>query len=202
MCEKVFTCKSHLSRHLHNSCKSINLSQETVDIEKLKKKINILETNNNINITNNNTINQNINIIINDFGCEDISHITNEFVKNLIKHMNGNAIVKMIEAVHFKNPYNLNIKLPNEKEQFVMAYKNNKWVINDKSNIIDSLIVKNFDRINDIYEQVEQKLNINTKIKYNDYADLFDKINSNQREEVKKETELLLYKMTPNNIKI
>jgi len=151
-----------MCRHMTTSCKFSNLSKEEQEIEILKNKIELLESNSNININNitNNTINQNINITINEFGSEDISHITNEFVKNLIRHMNGTSIVKMIEAVHFKNPYNLNIKFPNKKEQFVMAYKNNKWQIQDKNNIIDGLIVKNFDRINDIYEQVEKKIKL------------------------------------------
>jgi len=44
--------------------------------------------------------------------------------------------------------------------------------------------------------KLKKKLNSNIKDKYNDYADLFDKVDGNQREAVKKETELLLFKIS------
>ena len=61
------------------------------------------------------------------------------------------------------------------------------------------MIVKNFDRINDIYEKIEKKLPKAIKEGYNDYADIFDK-NDKERNEINKDTESLLVNNTKNNL--
>ncbi len=199
-CGKFFIRKDSIVRHLKKYCKyTNNMSGCNNDaIEELKVKIKILEDKNIItNITNHinqtQTINNNtINITINNFGEEDYSHITSEFVKNLITNINSSSIAKMFEAVHFNNPYNLNIKLPNKKDSLITIWQNNKWISDLNNNILDGIIVKNFDRIHDFYEELEEKLSENIKSKYNNYADQFEKIKGEERKLVKKETELVL----------
>jgi len=48
----------------------------------------------------------------------------------------------MFEAVHFNNPYNLNIKLPNKKDSLITIWQNNKWISDLNNNILDGIIVK------------------------------------------------------------
>lgn len=146
------------------------------------------EINNTLNILNQN----NINITINDFGNEDISHITKKFVKELIYKMNNCSIINYIEQVHLKNPCNFNIFLPNKKQKFILIWKNNKWSIDDKNNVLDGMIVKNFDRINDMYEMVEKELPDNIKRNFEDYAQNFDNNKELTREKIKDNTEDLL----------
>lgn len=212
-CDEIFSRSDSLARHMQKYCnKSKNLMKEN---EELKKKIEKLEcdkthivnsnntnsnnTNNTTNnITNNNT-NNTINITLNDYGDEDVSHITMDFIQNLIEHMNSNSIVKMIDAVHFQNPGNVNIKIPNKKQPFMMVWKEDKWVLENKSNILDGLVVKNFDRINDVYEEFENDLSENIKTKYTSYADMFDNNDGKHRNNVKKETELMLLNKKKND---
>ena len=56
--------------------------------------------------------------------------------------MNSSALIKYIKAVHCDNPCNLNIILPNHKQKYVLLWKNNKWVLENKTNILDGMIVK------------------------------------------------------------
>ena len=197
-CEKIFTKNTTLTRHIQKYCKkSNNLEKE---IKELKKEIAELKTHNtqiinthNTNNSNNcNNTNNNINIILNDFGKEDTSHIAVNFIKNLIMHMNGGSIAKMIEAVHFNNPCNLNIQIPNKKEALITIWKNDTWEVKDKDRVLDGIIVENFDRIYDVYEEIEKNLSDKVKKQYNDYADKFEKMESHERKIAKRETEIML----------
>ena len=154
--------------------------KELIKDKKEGRKIVRNNVNNTLNIMNHN----NINITINDFGDEDISHINYQFVLDIISKMNGSAIIKYIKAVHCNNPCNLNIILPNHKQKYVLLWKNNKWELNNKKSVLDGMIVKNFDRINDVYEKIEYKLPPKIKKEYNNYADTFDK-STKERELIK-----------------
>lgn len=187
-CNKKYSSKSNLTRHQKKCLKR----EYCVELEKLKdKNINLK---NEINETrkivhnllnsqiglqqtiHNTTINQqnNIQININDFGNEDISHIKKGYVEKLIEKMNTQALVKYIEAVHFHNPSNLNILVPKSKDKFLMVKKKNEWVVGDKNSVLDGMIVTNFDRINDIYEELRYKLSKPIQENYLNYADNFD----------------------------
>ena len=106
--------------------------------------------------------------------------------------MNNCSIINYIEQVHLKNPCNFNIFLPNKKQKFILIWKNNKWSIDDKNNVLDGMIVKNFDRINDMYEMVEKELPDNIKRNFEDYAQNFDNNKELTREKIKDNTEDLL----------
>ena len=206
-CNKKYSSRSNLTRHQRKCVKR----EYTVEIEKLKdKNINlkneINETrkivhnllNNQIGLRqtiHNTTINQqnNIQININDFGNEDISHIKKGYVKKLIEKMNTQALVKYIEAVHFHNPSNLNILVPHSKDKFLMVKKENEWVVGDKNTVLDGMIVTNFDRINDIYEELRNKLSKPIQENYLNYADNFDESKStHERMNAKNTTERMI----------
>jgi len=165
-----------------------NKSRETIIRNKVNNTMNIMNQNN-------------INITINDYGKEDISHITNQFVLDIISKMNSSALIKYIKAVHCDNPCNLNIILPNHKQKYVLIWKNNKWVLENKTNILDGMIVKNFDRINDVYEKLENKLPLKIKKEYNNYADTFDK-SIRERQLIKNGTMNLLVSNNNNKLSI
>jgi len=172
-CNRKFKYRANFDKH------SCCLNNEMDDISKtLYQQKEILKSllkngGNGCNTTN--ILNQNnINITINDFGKEDISHITDQFVLDIISKMNSSSLIKYIQAVHYGNPCNLNIILPGQNQKFVLIWKNNQWVLKDKGVIIDGMIVKNFDRINDVYEKMENKLPKSVQNEYTNYADTFD----------------------------
>lgn len=204
LCGKKFSTRGNMDRHKIKCKKKLNLSEnmdylieknnkledEMKSIKRLlqseKKKNNII--NNTTNIMQNN-----IQININDFGKEDISHISMEFVKGLISKMNSYSIVKYIEKVHFSNPMNMNILIPNSKDKFILLKNGDTWTMNDKNLVLNGIIVKNFDRINDAYEKMSSSLPSFVKKMYNDYADTFEiKNEPNERFLVKQKTEAMI----------
>jgi|688.fasta_scaffold252820_4 hypothetical protein len=197
-CNKKFNYNKNYTKH---KCQSsiTNLSNTLHEQTKLLNNLlnnneKIIEiVNNTLNITNQN----NINITINDFGNEDISHITNEFILNIISKMNRSSLLKYIKAVHCDNPYNLNIILPNKTQKIILVWKNGEWILDNKKTIIDDIIVKNFDRINDVYETIENKLPKYIQEEYTYYADTFDN-SDKERNEIQKDTECLFSKYTIN----
>lgn len=203
ICGKNFTTKGNMLRHRVN-CKDKNSYNDNMDylIEKntkLEHEVrtikNLLKKEKSKNIINNTTniMQNNIQININDFGKEDISHISMEFVKDLIVKMNSYSIVKYIEKVHFSNPMNMNILIPNSKDKFILLKNGDTWTMNDKNLVLNGMIVKNFDRINDAYEQMSGLLPGNIRKIYNDYADQFDtKKLPNERMIVKNKTEEMI----------
>ena len=193
-CDKSFQYHNSFKNHKCSVKDNLDTLSETIKEQKkiLKELIKSNKDGTNVVRNNvNNTLNimnqNNINITINDFGNEDISHINYQFVLDIISKMNGSAIIKYIKAVHCDNPCNLNIILPNHKQKYVLLWKNNKWVLNNKKSVLDGMIVKNFDRINDVYEKIENKLPPKIKKEYNDYADTFDK-SSKERDLIKNGT--------------
>ena len=203
-CKKIFKYKKNFIKHNCYKTKG-NINDLTKKLSEQREILNYLVNNNGKKVINNvnNTMNimnqNNINITLNDFGNEDLSHINNQFILDIISKMNRSSLLKYIKAVHCDNPYNLNIFLPNKSQKLVLIWKNDKWILDNKKTVLDGMIVKNFDRINDIYEKIEKKLPKAIKEGYNDYADNFDK-NDKERDEINKDTEYLLVNNTKNNL--
>ena len=105
-----------------------------------------------------NTYNQNI--ILNNYGNEDMSHITDTFKTQLLK-IPYMMIPKMIEAVHFsdKKPENKNIALTNKKENRLKVFKNNKWVYQNKKDVISDLMDSKYYTLDSHYEEKHDELN-------------------------------------------
>ena len=213
-CDKNFKYKANYDKH--NCFDPINNSHLTSGginglskrLSEQKEMLNYLvksyENNSNNNVAMNKVINHvnntmnimnqnNINITINDFGKEDVSHITNQFILNIISKMNRSSLLRYIKAVHCDNPYNLNIILPNTTQKLVLIWKNGQWILDNKKTVLDGMIVKNFDRINDIYESIEHQLPKAIQEGYTYYADAFDR-NDKERQEIQKGAEYLLSK--------
>ena len=242
-CNKNFTRKGNLERHINSSCTSKKelenkleeLSNDKINIENNNKNKNIdklyseintqkneiniqkneinllkktLETlinkkcNNNItiqqiinnnNVTNNN--NNNLFVNLNSFGNENLSHITE---KDYNKYMSGffPGFIKFIEKIHFddKMPENHNIFITNLRSKYIYVYDNNneKWLTKEKNDIIDKLILKNYNLLDGKCEEYENK-EINE-----DIINKFRKFQQNYTDEesqknTKKNVTLLLY---------
>ena len=212
-CNKVFSNKYNLLRHqkkcnkktmekdVHLLKKQNNdLKKEMYETHKLLKKMikdNKPIINNTTNITQNN-----IQININDYGKEDISHISYDFVTKLIESMDGKSLIKYIEAVHFQNPKNSNLFIPNINGDAILLKNGDKWSMTDKNKILNGIIVTNFDRINDVYEQINAKLPTMIKQNYINYSEIFEDSNfeSEHRMTLKEKTEKMIINRQTNNI--
>jgi uncharacterized C2H2 Zn-finger protein len=220
-CNSIFSTKGNLTKHLNNSCnikKKLETEKNEINKDKItyeniinsedKKEIKLLRNtiakllknqsikNQSNNITINNTINNNLTVNINSFGKEDLSHITLEDYK---KYLNGffKGFIEFIEKVHFdkNSPKNHNISITNLKSKYLSIFTDGKWFTRDKNDIIDNLIIKKYNMLNDICDELEERNQISKKI-----VDNFSEFTQNyDNEEAQKNTKNDIILMIYNN---
>ena len=136
------------------------------------------------NITNNK-------IILNCYGNEDMSHITDAFKAGLLK-VPYVMIPKMIEEVHFNKPENKNIYVPNKKQPLIKVYADNKWIFKDKKSTINELINKNFNILDNYYEDGGKKtLDDTQQRRYDEFCDKIQQ-DTDTKDSIIKETDLVI----------
>ena len=130
------------------------------------------------------------NLVVNCYGKEDLSHINNTFKDALLK-IPHEMIPKMIKEVHFsvKCPQNNNIYIPNKKEPYVKIFSDHKWVYKDRKATIKELIDKNYDRIDEYYQ--DNGDNILDESQHKRYLE-FTLSEKETKDEVEKKVDLLL----------
>jgi hypothetical protein len=207
-CKKKYTSLAHLKRHQANYCSKkkpinqhsllsiIQKQSETIEEivkehEKERKELyskmdklleHVGDTTN--NITNNK-------IILNCYGNEDMSHITDAFKAGLLK-VPYVMIPKMIEEVHFNKPENKNIYVPNKKQPLIKVYADNKWIFKDKKSTINELINKNFNILDNYYEDGGKKTLDNTQQRrYDEFCDKIQQ-DTDTKDNILKETDLVI----------
>jgi hypothetical protein len=154
----------------------IELAKRNSQIDELIKKAGI-------NIGTQNNIQQNIKILA--YNNTDVSHLTDNDYLKCLKHSNF-CIPHLIEKIHFnpKKPENHNIYISNLKNNYVMIYNGNKWMLNDREESIQNLI----DEKESIIEQKLEEWIENGK----NYPDIMKKFN---RYLEKKENDTVLNKI-------
>jgi uncharacterized protein YoxC len=195
-CEKSFTRKSSLDRH-YNTCK-------------IKNTINNNQIHNNnctnpISVTGNNngTIN-NINIIINPFGCDDMSKLTDKQKLSVLKkcYMSIPELIKMVN-LNPDLPENHNVYISNMKSDFGHINNGTKWILTKVDELIDDVISKKKDDIEELLEAFEEALpekvidrirDVIATLDYNPMSDdIKDKEKLKFKKKIKDEVKLLLY---------
>ena len=150
-----------------------NNDKLTLQVELLLKNASLTNTNiSNKNKTNNktNNINKgtvNNNTIINNYGSENIDYITfNRFVKLLETPLS--AISKLIELKYFneKHPENHNIKITNIHDKFAKIYKDKKWLVSNKKDIIQELVENGYADFEEFKDLNEEELTNKIKERY------------------------------------
>jgi len=193
-CDKEYSTNSNLSKHLKRCKEKLNDDEdkkyllELVDklnqqLEKKDRQIDELIKKSGINIGTQNNFNQNIQILAHN--NTDLSHLTDNDYLKCLKHSNF-CIPHLIEKIHFnpKKPENHNIYISNLKNNYVMIYNGNKWMLNDREESIQNLI----DEKESIIEQkLEEWLEIGKQ-----YPDIMNKFN---RYLEKKENNVVLNKI-------
>lgn len=161
-CNKLFTRKDSLVRHLKKFCKVI----KEKNIEK-----NVNNINYNINITNNITNN----LQINSFGKEDTSEITDDEMCNILDNA-YKSVILLLKKIHIDNKLNRNIYLPNIKDTFMYKInEKNEWELDYSSKIIGMMendkinLIRNFIKVNKHLFNNKDKLNHICKV-INNYS--------------------------------
>jgi len=194
-CSKKLSCYKSCNRHEKTCKEKNNIEQQVNDELSINKNIieqnKILKENNdkltlqvelllknasltNTNISNKtknktNNINKGIvnNIVINNYGSENIDYITfNRFVKLLETPLS--AISKLIELKHFndKHPENHNIKITNIHDKFAKIYKDKKWLVSNKKDIIQDLVENGYADFEEFKDLNEEELTNKIKERY------------------------------------
>ena len=215
-CNKTFSSKHNLIRHIEKSCLSkkemINkrdklnndkdkLINENIT-EKLTNKINELQNsiddlkNKDIittqNITNN--IQNNLIVNINSFGKETLNHITLQDYK---KYFNSffKGFLNFIEKVHFDEnaPENHNLCITNIKSKYIHVYENNDWILKEKNDIIDDLVTNKFNLLTNKYEELEEAKQLNNKTinNFEEFQQNYE--NKDAQKNTKKDVSLMVY---------
>ena len=205
-CDTIFKKKNSYYRHKKHYCKEDPLfiksefdikMAETMRADKeliveLKREIGkLLEKVGNVtNITNNN-------LIINVHGNEDLSYITDRYLNDLLKIPFG-AIPYLLQNIHFhpKHPENRNVKITNKKLGYASVWVGNKWCIRDKKEIIENMVEKGFNILDNKYCMDSNLLESKKKKNYINFQTKYENGEKSLLKELKKDIELLVINNT------
>ena len=176
-CNKLFSRNDSLQRHMKNSCKHKNDKLDLYNkIETLINEISLIKEENkklkeelkvSKNVINSHNTIKNNKIQINNYGKENIDYITDKVFMKLLSTPLA-AIPKLIELKHFnpKHPENHNIKITNIHDKFAKIYKDNKWLISHKKNVIQDLVENGYADFEEFKDLNEEELTTKIKEKY------------------------------------
>ncbi len=147
-------------------------------------------TNNNNNITVMTQINQNI---ICNFGKEDLNGLGYKYFMNLLT-IPRQSVQKLVEDIHFNpnRPQNMNIILPDRNNSLIYVYENKDWVLANKDHVLYNLVDKNFERVDDFYEDHKDHLERRIIENYERYTD--DYIYTKLKEDLQNDVSIILEK--------
>ncbi len=115
------------------------LEERDKELEKRDRQIDELIKKSGMNIGIQNIQQNNIQILA--YNNTDTSHLTDKDYIKCLKHSNF-CIPHLIKEIHFNpsKPENHNIYISNLKNNYVMIYDGNKWMLNDRDESIQYLI--------------------------------------------------------------
>jgi hypothetical protein len=210
-CKKIYSRKDNLNRHI-KTCKSkniltTNLKEKDNQIQELKIMVaNLLKSckihpktlqkiNNQINNTNNGTINNN-NIIM-KFGNVNINDVlSNKQIMNLL-HKPFISVEECIKMIHFneKLPQYNNIYITNLKDDLAYVYDGTRFTTTTKTDTIYDMITNYTEQIELSFDDNKDKL---TEYKIKCVENYLELINSNKEyidQHNKKYTNFKTYKV-------
>ena len=203
-CQKTFSRSDSLTRHKKKYCLKYkkkfgsdilfeNMKKELEKV-KLEKEIMLNEMDKLIEkVGDTNIQNQQINIHINNFGTENIDYINEKFIKTLLE-MPYKALPKLIKNIHFNpnHPENHNIMITNKKLPFIRIWKDNKWEVHDKHQVLNNMVDNGFNILDDKYQESEYDLELNKKNILEEFKDKFNENDKNLLKHLNKDVELLI----------
>ena len=179
-CNKSFSRKDNLSRHIKSRCKIMNGPSQII-------------INNTTNTNSNNTITNNIQI--NNYGSENIAYLK-DFV-DIIKDNEDNMLcfLKFLQLKHMNPEHkeNWNIQYPTIKDNYAFVKNDGGW----ESQIIDDIVSKNFKKGQ---EELEELFN-NKAIELGN-VDKYGVFLPDKEKKILDQIDKQIYEATPKNIKI
>jgi len=130
-CKKVFRHRSSKSRHQQlcqgKNNSNLHIEQTIVHGQFIKSQTNIGNQ-----------------IIINNFGNENMSHLTPQFIERCIRNAVSHGVPDMVRKIHFdpEVPENKNIRVASLRREHLGVFQEDKWMIKDKTEVIDDMINK------------------------------------------------------------
>ena len=151
-------------------------------------------TNNNFtNINNTNCNNKTINILAYD--KTDISHLTDKDFENIMKKC-YKSVPTLIEKTHFDplRPENKNIYISNIKQNLIMKYNGEKWILCNKDETLDEIYENSSNILEDKIENWETNKYLYDKEAVDKFYKFLDnKDKDNIKNDIKDEIKLILY---------
>ena len=134
-----------------------------------------IASNNNSTIGNQNNIQhqQNVNITENSFGSENIDHITDQIICKLIKTGPFTCVPQLIEKI-------------------AEIVKDNKWITANKKKVIDDVIQKSYDILDDKYNDNKEDISDKRQERFDNFQDKFENEDESLRKNIKNDVDLLL----------
>jgi hypothetical protein len=141
-CNKTFTRKDSLTRHLKGRCKKKGTVMNDIEnmLVEMTKMKNVMKDSHSIIINNNQKIINN-NIVVNNFGDENLEYLSDKMIGNLLAYPKS-CIPKLIKQIHFNpnHPENHNIRIKNKKLKYAEVKENNQWKLKHKKTVLDDLV--------------------------------------------------------------
>ena len=199
-CFLSFTRKDTLTRHIRKFCSekkkkedkitALSNELEKMKLEKEKMKFEMEKLLDRIGDTH--IQNQQINIHINNYGRENTDYISNDFVQKLL-NMPYTAVPKILEDIHFnpKHPENHNIRITNRKLPFATIWKDNKWELRNKKEVLTDMVDKGFNILDNKY-CYNTDIDINRKKVVENFQDKYNYQDKELIKSLKKDVEILL----------
>jgi hypothetical protein len=200
-CNMIFSSYAHKRRHEIHRCKeNSSIKDKKIKIlEKEKKKLEKkIEKMMDKVCTINNTTNNNTNniVIVNNYGKENTDYLTAEKISKLLDRP-YDSIQDLIKMLHFNvdHPENHNVKITNKKEPFALVWNNPIWELRKKKSVVKDMVDKGYMMIDTTHDEVSYDDNdsYKTNKKYLKFQNNFENNNSNIKELIEEETEIVIF---------
>ena len=192
-CEISFSTKAHKRRHELHYCKENN-SIMSIKIKKLEKeKMNLeKEIGKLIDKVGNVTNNTNNIIVVNNYGKENTDYLSVENIKKLLDRP-YDSIQELIKMLHFNgnHPENHNVKITNKKEPYALVWNDPIWELRKKKTVVKDLVDKGYMLLDTTHDSIKAD-----NKKYINFQDKFEDKNSNIKDIIEKESEILIVNET------
>ncbi len=197
--EKMLNEITELKNLLYESIKSKNQLETQIQNHLLNQ---THQQVNNIFLTQ---VNQNI--TINNYGMEHLEFLDKQFYIELIKTP-YDSVPKLIKEIHFNEqiPRNMNIMLPNQNLPFIYLYQNGRWAVANKAVVLNDIMNKNFERVDDFFESYKELFETNLIEQYMNYTSEYEygevgtNIQKNVEEVLEKGSKNIIEKILNKNL--
>jgi len=154
-------------------------------IEKLLDKVGTVNNNNTNNI-----------IVVNNYGKENTDYMTVEKIKKLLNRP-YDSVQELIKMLHFnaEHPENHNVKITNKKEPFALVWNDPIWELRKKKTVVKDLVDKGYMMIDTTYEDACHNKDAPNK-KYINFQSNFENEESNIKEKIEEEAEIMIINET------